>query len=84
MVLASVMRKLKQAGLATQWEAANVAIQRLKLDPATGVQDVLGLRNLTLDPEVLRTEPVPEEDLMTSLLPEGEQQLAAFHDGGCR
>lgn len=83
MVLASVMRKMKQSELATQWDAANVARQRLKLDPATGVQDVLGLRNLALDPEVLRTEPVSEEDLMTSLLPEGEQQLEAFRDGTC-
>ena len=83
MVLAGVMAGMRRSGFATQWEAANVVKRRLALDPGTGAQDVLGLRNLGLEAEVLRTEAVAEEDLMTNLVPEGEQQLDSFRDGGC-
>lgn len=83
MVLAAVLKEMERSGFATQWNAVHVVKQRLALDPGTGVQDLLGLRNLNPAPEVLRTESVAEEDLMNSLVAEGEQQLNAFRGGGC-
>lgn len=83
MVLGAVMKAMRQADLGVQWAAADAARRRLSLDPGTGVQDVLGLRNLTPASEVLVTKPVAEEDLTADLAPEGERQLEAFRGGKC-
>ncbi|RRD06018.1 transcriptional regulator [Arachnia propionica] len=82
-VLTQVVHAMRQAGPGRAWEAADVARRRLAVDPGTGVLDVLSLRDLELVPEVLVTEPVAEEDLMTGIEPEGQQQLDVFRDGSC-
>lgn len=84
MVMTSLMSAVSGSGFSTQWAAAEVVRQRLEVDPGLGVQDLIGLRGKVPSAEVISTEAVAEEDLMTSLLPESEQQLTSFRDGSCQ